>query len=168
MVVFRPRSFADMDNKRVPTSERLRAVAMLRESSFNYAAIAAMLNLPESTLRRWNDKYGPAVKDTIEDLQDPGVIVMDSSLDVLQSNSEFIKQASKVRKLALSRLEDLVSAETDVKKLVDAVKVMSEIMNEGSTQEKPKGSYLLQIIEKQYISKHGNKSSQPPAPGNPA
>lgn len=156
-----------MEQKKIPVSERIRAVQLLRQSNFDYPTIARTLMVPEMTLHRWNDKYGPTVKDAIASNQDPVEVVVDADLEFKETNSDFMRRANKVKRLALERLEVLVPKETNVKNLIETVKALNEITN--ALPDKPSGgSYFLQIIEKQYLTKHGNKDRQPADPGDAA
>jgi transposase-like protein len=149
-----------MENTRHTIKEKIEAVGMLRESNYNFAAIAEMLNVPVGTIHRWNDKHGPTVKDALQECTDPVTVVEDTCQVVHDTNSSFIKKVNYVRNLALDRLALVIPIETDAKKLVDAIRALNEITNEIQPKDQAKGNYFLQIIEKQYISKHGNKISQ--------
>jgi hypothetical protein len=114
---------------RKPLSYKLSILDILRRNNYNIYATSNETGVSQSTIKFWNLKHGPTMKEALETDVSASEVVIESLSNMEVVQNHFTEQAVRVKGKVLNRIERLIMKEKDMKKLTDAVKVLHLITN---------------------------------------
>lgn len=145
-------------------TQRLSAVKLLRENNFDYKATSAMLGVSSATLRSWASRYRDVhTTEKVELIQER------VELDIAKMKINFIsKNYSKMDELAkkaLNRAMVLVEQETDLNKVNNILKTLTDFMAKMHTpsekdEERPGSAVTVNLIQQSITQLNEFKKKQ--------
>lgn len=127
--------------------EKIQAVRLLKENNFNHYLTSAQTGVSISSLHNWSARY----MSDIDSTNKVRIIAESVELNLARVKTNFInKHYSKMNELAeeaVKRAIDLVKDETDLNKVSNTIKVISDFMakvsGEEGDEEKRNNTYNL-------------------------
>ena len=135
--------------------DKIQALILLRENSFNGKRTAEQLGVSHSTLKTWKSRYGDKVYrdlgQVVPSNKEYGVAFSSIAGVMKDSNIRFIKKALSVKMKALEKLETLLEKEKNTSKVTEAIRLLHEISTDNSPgdsgDEKVVNNYINYIKE---------------------
>lgn len=127
--------------------QKIEAVRLLHENGYNYYKTSAQTKISMSSLHTWEAQYGAEIS-TSNKVQ---VIAENVELNLARIKTSFIEKhysnLNKLAEAAIKKALDLVKDETDLNKVNNTIKVISDFMTkingEESDEEKRSNTYNL-------------------------
>jgi hypothetical protein len=156
------------DGKR-SLSYKVKVLDVLRRNSYNYALTFRETGVPVNTIRYWEFRHGPTVRDVLEGEVAVAEVVVDSLTKMEVTQNKFMDKAIRVKLKALDKIDAMIAKEKSMRNLIDTVKILHLITNPevNTSQLSPYEEVFTKfLIEGPKSLPNGKKSNQPADPGD--
>lgn len=127
--------------------QKIEAVRLLHENNYNYYKTSAQTKISMSSLHTWEAQYGTELSSSNK----VQIIAENVELNLSRVKTTFIEkhysQLNKLAESAIKKAMDLVKEETDLNKVNNTIKVISDfitkIAGEDNDDEKRSNTYNL-------------------------
>lgn len=127
--------------------QKIEAIRLLHENNYNYYKTSAQTKISMSSLHTWEAQYGKELSSSNK----VQIIAENIELNLSRVKTAFIEkhysQLNKLAESAIKKAMDLVKEETDLNKVNNTIKVISDfitkIAGEDNDDEKRSNTYNL-------------------------
>lgn len=150
-------------------AEKVAVLDILRNNNFNYESTSSETGVPSTTLRFWQSKLGPAIREAVEGDVAMAEVVVDTLTKMETAQNRFMEKATLVKKRALDKIDKMIEKEKSMKNLIETVKILHLITNPevNTSQLSPYEEVFTKfLIEGPKSLPNGKKSNQSTDPGD--
>lgn len=134
-------------HKKYTQKMKIGILKILERNNFNYLQTSKLTNVTRATLKKWVVQYGPEV---FSGKSPAEVALKEVDAEMKINDTKIIKKYYNVRSQLLDRIQELISHETKLEPLVNALKSISRdlgLLDDLEKKEKESGSSGKSFIE---------------------
>ena len=122
--------------KRYSMTEKMDALAILRDSGYDYTKTSRITSVSTPSLRAWYNKHGKQVKQESEEIE----AIMDSSIKLQKHKGDLMEEIYDTKFQIIKRIQGLVPTARNIRVLGDALLVLHDMSKQ---EENPLPTSLL-------------------------
>lgn len=122
--------------KRYSLTERMDALAILRDNGYNFTKTSRVTKISVPSLRHWHTKHGKE----LEEVSQVTEALVQSSEKLQNRKRDFIAEVYDTKLLIIQRVRDLIPSSRSIKILTDALDILHDMENDETN---PQASNLL-------------------------
>jgi hypothetical protein len=107
--------------KRYGLSEKMDALAILRNNDFNFTKTSKEVGASIPSIRAWHNKYGKQMKEESEKVE---AAMVESSTKIQEHKKDFMAEVYDTKLLIVKRVQDLIPSAKSIRILSDALAVL--------------------------------------------
>ena len=118
--------------KRYSLTERMDALAVLRQNGYNFTKTSRMINVSQPSLRLWHKKYGKQMEEVSKTTE---AIMVNSSEKIQEYEKDFIAEVYDTKLLIVRRVRELIPTAKSIRILSDALAVLHSMEAKEAPQQ---------------------------------